>query len=107
NCFFFASKNQKELNQMLFHLKFKDVYSKSAKWTDQLVDLIQPEIIICEGKSAFDRFTKNKDVYSTMGTENILYTTYGNRKVLGYRRNFSNICNIEEVAAELKSCLKN
>jgi uracil-DNA glycosylase len=106
NCFFFASKNQKELYQMLSHLESKEVYSKSARWTDQLVDLIQPEIIICEGKSAFDRFIENKDISSTIGTENFWYTTYGNRKVLGYRRNFSNICKIEEVAKELKNCLK-
>lgn len=105
NCFFFASKNQKELYQMLSHLKSKDVYSKSAKWTDQLVGLIQPEIIICEGKSAFDRFTENKKE-SQMNTKNVFYTTYEGIKILGYKRNFSNIAHIEEVASELKSCMK-
>jgi uracil-DNA glycosylase len=105
NCFFFATNNQKELFQMLSHLKSKDVYAKSARWTDQLVDLVQPEIIICEGKSAFNEFIKNKNVYSTMRSDNVLYTTLGNKKVLGYKRNFSNISNIEEVAAELKSCI--
>ena len=105
NCFYFATNNQKELYQMLSHLKPKDVYAKSARWTDQLVDLVDPEIIICEGKSAFDEFIKNKGVYSKMRSENVLYTTLGNKKVLGYKRNFSNISNIEQVAKELNSCL--
>jgi len=106
NCFFFATKNQKELNQMLSHLKFKDVYSKSARWTDDLVTLVKPEIIICEGKSAFERFIKNKNIFSQMNSENVLYTTYGDIKVIGYKRNFSNISHIEEVATVLKDSLK-
>lgn len=107
NCFFFATKNQKELYKMLSHLKPKDVYSKSAKWTDDLVTLVKPEIIICEGKSAFDRFIENKNIDSKKLSENVFYTKYGDIKVLGYKRNFSNISYIEEVALELKNCLKN
>lgn len=92
---------------MLSHLKSKDVYSKSSKWTDDLVTLVQPEIIICEGKSAFDRFIENKNIDSKKLSENVFYTKYGDIKVLGYKRNFSNISYIEEVALELKNCLKN
>lgn len=105
NCFFFATNNQKELYQMLSHLKTKDVYLKSANWTDRLVDLVKPEIIICEGKSAFERFMKNKSNFSTMGPKDVVFTTYSDLKVVGYKRNFSNISNIKEVAAELKSCV--
>ncbi len=107
NCFFFATKNQKELYKMLSHLKTKDVYSKSAKWTDNLMTLVQPEIIICEGKSAFCRFIENKNIISKKRSENVFYTTYGDIKVLGYKRQFSNITHIEEVALESKNCLKN
>lgn len=106
NCFFFATKNQKELYKMLSHLKSKDVYNKSAKWTDDLVTLVKPEIIICEGKSAFERFLENKD-HSRMDCGKVLYSDIMGAKVIGYRRNFSNISNIEEVASVLKNCLKN
>lgn len=105
NCFFFATKNQKELFQMLSHLKSKEVYKKSAEWTDCLVDLVKPEIIICEGKSAFDRFIENKKIISDNNSKNVFSATYGDIKVIGYSRMFSNISHIEEVAAELKSYL--
>jgi hypothetical protein len=105
NCFFFATKNQKELYKMLSHLKSKDVYSKSAKWTDDLVSLVKPKIIICEGKSAFERFLENKD-HSSMDCGNVLYSDIKGAKVIGYRRNFSNISYIEEVATVLKDSLK-
>jgi len=105
NCFFFATKNQKELFQMLSHLKSKKVYNKSAEWTDRLVDLVKPEIIICEGKSAFERFLEKKD-HSRMDCGKVLYSDYKGAKVIGYRRNFSNISHIEEVATVLKDSFK-
>ena len=103
NCFFFATKNEKELHQFLSHLKPTKVYNKSEKWIDDLVNLIKPSIIICEGKSAFSRFVKNKNC-EINDSENVLYTKWNDIKIIGYKRNFSNILEINNVAKRLKYC---
>ena len=103
NCFFFATKNEKELHQFLSHLKPTKVYNKSEKWIDDLVNLIKPSIIICEGKSAFSRFVKNKNC-EINDNENVLYTKWNDIKIIGYKRNFSNILGINNVAKRLKYC---
>ena len=105
NCFFFATRNEKELHQFLSHLKPTKVYNKSEKWIDELVNLIKPKIIICEGKSAFSRFVKNKDC-EIKDNENVLYTEWNDMKIIGYKRNFSNILEMTNVANKLKKCVE-
>ncbi len=102
NCFFFATKNEKELYQLLSHLRDNGVYSKSYKWARQIVELINPEVIICEGKSAFDHFVKLCEVENISDANNVLLAEYGKIKVLGYKRKFSNISNLVDVAEQLK-----
>ncbi|QHI36039.1 hypothetical protein IMCC3317_13920 [Kordia antarctica] len=101
NCFFFATTNEKELHQFLSHLKPSKVYTKSEKWIDKLVKLIKPKIIICEGKSAFNQFVKNKDC-EIKDKDNVLFTEWNSLKIIGYKRNFSNILGIKNVANKLK-----
>lgn len=67
--------------------------------------MIKPEIIICEGKSAFERFLEKKD-HSRMDIGKVLYSDYKGAKVIGYRRNFSNISHIGEVPTVLKDSFK-
>ncbi len=103
NCFFFATKSEKELYQFLSHLKSKKVYTKSEKWINNLVSIIQPEIIICEGKSAFEQFIKGKKCeFEKEKEKEVLYTKWNNIDIIGYKRNFSNIIDIENVAKKLK-----
>ncbi|GGG52009.1 hypothetical protein [Bizionia arctica] len=106
NCFFFATKNEKELLQFLSHLKPTKVYNKSEKWINELVSIIQPEIIICEGKSAFERFTRGKDCEFKI-EKNVLYAKWNNIDIIGYKRNFSNIIDLKKVAEKLEIINKN
>ena len=101
NCFFFATKNEKELYALLSNLKQNKVYTKSEKWIDRIAQIVSPKIIICEGKSAFDRFTKNKDCKIEI-IDKVLYTKYENTHIIGYKRIFSNIRDINKVAKLLK-----
>tara|TARA_B100001146_G_scaffold222262_1_gene234332 strand:- start:821 stop:1474 length:654 start_codon:yes stop_codon:yes gene_type:complete len=105
NCFFFATKNEKELRQFLSHLKPTKVYNKSKKWIDDLVRIVQPKLIICEGKSAFDRFVKNKDCEISIEND-VFFTDWNDIKIVGYKRNFSNILGIDNVAKKIKECVK-
>lgn len=101
NCFFFATKSEKELYQFLSHLKSEKVYLKSEKWINNLVSIIKPEIIICEGKSAFERFTKDKECKFEID-KSVLYAEWNDIDIIGYKRNFSNIKEIKKVAEKLK-----
>lgn len=106
NCFFFATTTEKELYQMLSHVKDLSVYKKSEEWSSELVSLVQPEILICEGKSAFDRFVKNKKCrVEKSGSVNIAY--WNNIAIIGYLRIFSFIKDIELVAETIKKVLSN
>lgn len=104
NCFFLATKTEKELYQFLSHLRPTNVYSKSAKWIDELVLMIYPEIIICEGKSAFNHFIKGKNCNVEVD-QDVYYTNWKNIDIIGYKRNFSNIVKMKSVAEKLNECI--
>ena len=64
-------------------------YENSKKWTQQILNIIKPKLIICEGKQAFDLVTKyalelrpeidGKEVFST-------YCNTLGINILGYKR---------------------
>jgi hypothetical protein len=104
NCFFFATAKEDELYQMISHVKHLGVYAKSQDWIYRLVNAVQPEIIICEGKSAFDRIT---NMYKCEGIWNdgVGYAAFDDTHVIGYKRFLSHIRDIENVAKKIKSVL--
>jgi hypothetical protein len=81
------------------------LYKKSDIWINQLIDVIEPEIIICEGKSAFDRIVKNKDCKLLINSH-YCHASYNNIDIIGYRRIRSSIRHIKEVAKLLKDTRK-
>ena len=105
NQFFFATAKETELYKMLSHFKHLKIYNKSKTWVDKIVSIVQPEIIICEGKSAFDRFSKNKDCQIIVNG-NVYYTKYEKIHIIGYKRRFSDIIDNEKVAKLINEKLK-
>ncbi|WP_158730422.1 MULTISPECIES: hypothetical protein [unclassified Flavobacterium] len=105
NHFFFATTKETELYKLLSHLKHLKVYSRSKTWVDKIVAIVQPEIIICEGKSSFDRFLKNNECQITVNG-NVSYAKYGEVHIIGYKRRFSDIIDIEKVAKLINEKLK-
>ena len=59
NCFFFATKDSADLKKLI-RLSGKyfgaELVEKSKDWTRRIVRFLDPEIIICEGKQAFEYF---------------------------------------------------
>lgn len=104
NYYFLSTTNANDLFSLLSHLKEHKIYNKSKKWINQLIDIIEPEFIICEGKTVFDKLTEDRNckVSEINGT---FYTEFGNIIVIGYKRMFSNILNKKEVAKVLKDKL--
>ena len=101
NYYFLATKNTNDLSKLLLSLKEYNVEKKSEKWINKLTEIVEPEIIICEGKSIFEKFTKSK----VSENDDVYYFEMGKIKVIGYKRKFSNIVNKEKVAKMLKEKL--
>lgn len=101
NYYFLATKNTNELTKLLNSLQNYNIERKSEKWIHKLTEIIEPEFIICEGKSIFEKFTKTK----VSENDDVYYTEIGKLKVIGYKRKFSNIVNKEKVAKLLEEKL--
>lgn len=101
NYYFLATKNTNELTKLLNSLQNYNIEKKSEKWIHKLTEIIEPEFIICEGKSIFEKFTKTK----VSENDDVYYTEIGKLKVIGYKRKFSNIVNKEKVAKLLEEKL--
>lgn len=101
NYYFLATKNTNDLSKLLLSLKEYNIEKKSENWIKKLTEIVEPEIIICEGKSIFEKFTKTK----VSENDDVYYAEIGKLKVIGYKRKFSNIVNKEKVAKLLKEKL--
>lgn len=101
NYYFLATKNTNDLDRLLNSLKNYNIEKKSEKWINKLTEIIEPDFIICEGKSIFEKLTKTK----VSENDVVYYAEIGKLKVIGYKRKFSNIVNKEKVAELLKEKL--
>lgn len=104
NYYFLSTTNANDLFSLLSHLKKHKVYNKSKNWINKLIDIIEPEFIICEGKTVFDKLVKDRDC-KVSEIDGVFYTEIDKIKVIGYKRIFSNILNKEKVAKVLKEKL--
>lgn len=106
NCYFFSTTNENELKILLnkiMHNGRPNIFREIEAWTKRIIEMVNPEIIICEGKSAF----KTVAAHIVEGKDNWedgygFYKSENNTQVLGYERSFSNILNKEKVAAKIK-----
>jgi len=112
NFFYLATTNAKQINECVNMVGGKFVgefYSQSSKWTKQLVEIIKPNYILCEGKDAFNRVIgtlhpktnvvwNNDCGYSKSPDNDII--------ILGYNRLFSNIKNKTALSNLLKELIK-
>ena len=99
-----ATSSAKELYELLWILNKKisiDMYSKSAEWTKQLIEIINPKNIICEGAFAVrtlaEYYGKKIDWRDGIG----FFELGSGAKVIGYKRRFSNILGKEELASAI------
>ncbi len=86
----------KKFNQILVDKYHMFMWEKSMGWTKKLIDMIQPEIIICEG---IEPLTQIARIYKASITreENIGSFYIDKVPVVGYKRNHSNILNKEKI----------
>lgn len=103
-----AGENVKigDFTKLLSKEQHKEFYQKSYDWTYKMIQLTNPKIIICEGKTAYYNLYESIPEVETQKSENngILITNYDKLDftMLTYNRNYSNIDNKENFAEILK-----
>jgi hypothetical protein len=96
NFYFLATENERNLNEIITLINDLEFEKKSIDWNNRLIEMIQPKIIICEGKSAFTKVTQHKNLQAEWNAD-VAYTKWGNTHVIGYKRLFSQIKNKEKL----------
>jgi hypothetical protein len=112
NFYYWATDNVADFNRLMQLLPeelSKKIFHMARVWTKQLIDDIQPELIIAEGFKAFDEievlFSEKKDFEKE---ENLRYFEIpGGTKVLGYKRNQGSIIGKKEVIGAINANLLN
>ncbi len=109
NCCFFSTNNEKELTDLLnkiMHNGRPNIYREVEAWTKRIIEMVEPEIIVCEGKSAFNKVASHivegkKTWFDGYG----YYVASNGIHVIGYERSYSNILDKEKVAAKIKELI--
>ena len=106
NFHYVITKNQSDIKKC-FNLirakEFNDFWMQSYKWTGDLIDIIKPKMIICEGKAVFD-IIKDYEDYTEFEWKNDcgFFKRSDGIIVIGYSRVFSNIKNKIELVEIIK-----
>jgi hypothetical protein len=106
NFYYWATNNVADFNRLIKLLpqELSDkIFHFSRVWTKQLIDDLQPEMIIAEGFKAFDEVAVLFPQKSEILKEETLKSFYtsGGIKVLGYKRNQGSIVGKEKIIKEL------
>jgi hypothetical protein len=96
NLFYTCTSNARELYQFNDIVKEKhgvNYWELSAEWTREIIGIVKPTVIICEGKSVINRLASyyGMDVYwhNEIGS----FQINGGSRVIGYKRRYSHILN--------------
>lgn len=107
NFYYLITKNQNDIRKCINQIEnytFNEFWQQSYKWTGQLIELIRPKIIICEGKSVFDIIKDYDDINKSEWKNDCGFAIRPNGQVLiGYNRIFSNIKNKNELSGIIKN----
>ena len=102
NFYYWATDNVADFNRLLKLLPQElsnKIFHFSRVWTKQLIDMLQPELIIAEGFKTFDEVAVLFPQKSEILKEDTLksFDTSGGIKVLGYKRNQGSIIGKEKI----------
>lgn len=96
NIHYLITSNQKDLFLLQGILLDKyniNMFEKAKEWTIQLIDMINPQNILCEGAYPAKRIAEYYDEKIIWENNICEYQIKGRIKVLGYKRLFSKILN--------------
>jgi len=110
NFYYLITKNQTDISKCINQLdsySFNDFWQKSYHWTGQIIELTNPKVIVCEGKSVFDTIKDYDDVSESEWKNDCGHCIRPNGQVIiGYNRIFSNIKNKDGFSELIKRYIK-
>lgn len=105
NVYYFATKNEPELWK-LFSLLGADInrqfHEYAFMWTRQMIEMIKPQVIICEGMQSFNKLSEIYNVSQNRAGSYGYLELPDKTPVVGYSRRYSNIKDKVIVADYLK-----
>ncbi|GGK88231.1 hypothetical protein ACD591_19150 [Rufibacter glacialis] len=102
NQFPFATTDEKSLKKLLDQYgKTHKLYYLSKKFVLQTIEDVKPKLIICEGKSSFDRLKNILQAEPVEYNENTYVLRHNNYVVIGYKRHLSFIKDKEELKEKI------
>lgn len=112
NCYYFATNNEADLRKLkrCLSIDLKNEFEqKAAEWTFTLVNLVKPEIILCEGLRAFRKLNsieglnlRNCREYKSWATSNS-----DTLKVISTKRNQSSIIDKDKFSVRFGNLIEN
>ncbi|WP_211516850.1 hypothetical protein [Flavobacterium caeni] len=110
NFYFLITKSQSDISKCLNSIEdysFDMFWQQSYHWIGQLIELCNPKIIICEGKSVFDVVKDYDDVANYEWKNDCGFAARTNGQVIiGYNRIFSHIKNKNELSELIRRFMK-
>lgn len=108
NFYYWATDNVADFNRLMQLLPeelSRKIFHMARVWTKQLIDSLQPEMIIAEGFKAYDEiavlFPRKLQEESSVSVRSFI--TPQGVKILGYKRNQGSIVGKEEIVNAIKS----
>ena len=114
NCSFIATEDSSQLKKLKTRLKYQykiDLDKEEKRWIQTLIGYVDPKLIICEGFEAFstlqNMYAADKFIITEQNspTKKIAYLN-SYLPVLGFKRNHSIFCDIQEVADTISEFLE-
>jgi len=106
NLFYTSTSSQNELKEFLYLLIERldvNYYAKSIVWTKQLIELVAPKVIICEGAWVVNLLCKYYEVTPVWRSGIAYCTINGGISVIGYKRRYSHMLNMDHFVTALNS----
>lgn len=108
NHFPFATRNENDLNKLLEKRKSElKLYSVSKEIVLSTITEVKPKLIICEGKSSFDRLKKYLKSELIEYNKNTYVLKHKDIIVIGYKRRLSYILDKNELKDKIQKYYKN
>lgn len=107
NQFPFATKDEKDLKTLLdkYDTEYK-LHYLSKQFVRDTIKQVNPKLIICEGKSSFDRLKAILDIDPIEYNENTYVLKHDDFVAIGYKRHMSHIKDKEELKNQIKKYYK-
>lgn len=92
NHFPFATRNEVDLSKLIdkYNVEYK-LYYLSKEFVKETIKIVKPKLIICEGKSSFDRLKSILEVESIEYNDNTYILKTDEFVAIGYKRHMSRI----------------